>query len=46
MVTDEYSEEIFNAIENALSDEKLDVVSEDHLLVMREVFKSGKVIMG
>lgn len=45
-VTEEYSEEMFNAIENALSDERLDVATEDHLLVMREVFKNGKIIMG
>lgn len=45
-VRDEYSEEMFNAIENALSDEKIDIVTEDHLLLMREVFKSGKIIMG
>jgi len=45
-VTEEYSEEMFNAIENALSDEKIDVVTENHLLVMREVFKNGKIIMG
>jgi hypothetical protein len=45
-VTEEYSEEMFNAIENALTDERLDVATEDHLLVMREVFKNGKIIMG
>ncbi len=46
MVTDDYSKEMLDAIENALSDERLDVVTEDHLLLMREVFKNGKVIMG
>jgi hypothetical protein len=45
-VTDKYSKEMLNAIETALSDERLDVVIEDHLLVMREVFKNGKTIMG
>jgi hypothetical protein len=45
-VTEEYSEEMFNAIENALSDERLDVLTEDHLLVMREVLKNGNIIMG
>jgi DUF971 family protein len=46
MVAEEYSEEMFDAIETALSDERLDVVIEDHLLLMREVFKNGKIIMG
>jgi hypothetical protein len=45
-VTDDYSKEMLDAIEMALSDERLDVVIENHLLVMREVFKNGTVIMG
>jgi hypothetical protein len=45
-VTDEYSKEMLNAIETALSDERLDLATEGHLLVMREVFKNGKIIMG
>jgi hypothetical protein len=46
MVNEEYRKEMFNAIENALSDEQLDLATESHLLVMREVFKNGKIIMG
>ncbi|NWF53026.1 MAG: hypothetical protein HXY47_08110 [Nitrospirae bacterium] len=46
VVNDDYSEEILYAIEKALSDERIDVVIEDHLLIMREVFKNGRVIMG
>jgi hypothetical protein len=45
-VTEEYSEEMFNAIENALSDERLDVATEGHLLVMKEVLRGGNIIMG
>jgi hypothetical protein len=45
-VREEYSEEMFNAIENALSDERLDVATEGHLLVMKEVLKNGNIIMG
>jgi hypothetical protein len=37
---------MLNAIETALSDERLDLAIEGHLLVMREVFKNGKIIMG
>jgi hypothetical protein len=46
MVTDDYSKEMLDAIEIALSDERLDVAIEGHLLLMREVFKNGTVIMG
>lgn len=46
IITDDYCEEMLDAIEMALSDERLDVVIEDHLLIMREVFKDGNVIMG
>ena len=46
IVNDDYSKELHDAIEMALSDEKLDVVIEDHLLILREVFKDGRVIMG
>lgn len=46
MVKDDYSKEMLDAIEMALSDERLDVVIEDHLVLMREVFKNGKIIMG
>jgi hypothetical protein len=46
MVKDDYSEEMLDAIEMALSDERLDVVIEDHLILMREVFKNGQIIMG
>lgn len=46
IVKDEYSNEMLDAIELALSDDRLDVVTEDHLLVLREVFKNGRVIMG
>lgn len=46
IVKDDYSNEVFEAIEMALTDERLDVVIEDHLLLIREVFKNGKIIMG
>ena len=46
MITEEYSKEMLNAIETALSDKRLDLAIEGHLLIMREVFKNGKIIMG
>ena len=46
VVTEEYSEEFFKAIEKALSDEKIDVVTEDHLFAMKGVLNGGNIIMG
>ncbi len=46
IVRDDYTREFSDAIEMALSDETIDIVIEDHLLIMREVFKDGKIVMG
>ena len=46
MINEEYSQEMSNAIENALSDEKIDVVTEGYLFAMKEVLNGGNIIMG
>jgi hypothetical protein len=46
ITTGEYIEEVLDAIETALGDEFLDREIEGELIVLKRVFKGGRVIMG